>query len=59
MKKVGVIGAGVIGAGVAQDFAEHGFRVILIDLTEKNWIKPGLQYIDNLDLEGCLKQIRF
>ena len=35
MKKVGVIGAGVIGAGVAQDFAEHGFRVILIDLTEK------------------------
>lgn len=35
MKKVGVIGAGVIGAGVAQDFAEHGFQVILIDLTER------------------------
>ena len=45
MKKVGVIGAGVIGAGVAQDFAEHGFRVILIDLTEK---KIGSSQVCNI-----------
>lgn len=35
MKKIGIIGAGVIGMGVAQDFAEHGYQVILVDLTEK------------------------
>lgn len=29
---VGVVGAGVIGAGVAQDLAQHGFRPILVDV---------------------------
>jgi 3-hydroxybutyryl-CoA dehydrogenase len=31
---VGVIGAGVIGTGVAQDLAEHGIAVVLVDLTD-------------------------
>ncbi|MEE9367707.1 MAG: 3-hydroxyacyl-CoA dehydrogenase NAD-binding domain-containing protein [Pontiella sp.] len=32
---VGVIGAGVMGIGVAQNLAQFGFRVVLIDLTEE------------------------
>ncbi len=30
---VGVVGAGVMGAGVAQDLAQHGFRPILVDVS--------------------------
>ena len=33
-QKIGVIGAGVIGNGVAQDFAQAGYSVVLIDLAE-------------------------
>jgi 3-hydroxybutyryl-CoA dehydrogenase len=32
---VGVIGAGVMGVGVAQNLAQFGFHVVLIDLTEE------------------------
>lgn len=32
---VGVIGAGVMGIGVAQNLAQHGFQVVLIDLGEE------------------------
>jgi 3-hydroxybutyryl-CoA dehydrogenase len=32
---IGVIGAGVMGSGVAQDFAQHGFRVLLLDCTKE------------------------
>ncbi len=34
IKKVGVVGAGTIGRGVAQSFAEHGFDVVLVDRVE-------------------------
>ncbi|MFZ6028172.1 MAG: 3-hydroxyacyl-CoA dehydrogenase family protein [Chloroflexota bacterium] len=33
--QIGVIGAGVIGIGVAQDFAQAGYPVILIDLVDE------------------------
>lgn len=32
--KIGVIGAGVIGSGVTQDFAQSGYAVTLIDLSD-------------------------
>lgn len=32
---IGVIGAGVMGQGVAQSFAEKGYKVILVDTTNK------------------------
>jgi 3-hydroxybutyryl-CoA dehydrogenase len=32
--KIGVIGAGVIGNGVAQDLAQAGYAVVLLDLTD-------------------------
>ena len=34
MKKIGVIGAGVMGRGVAQNLAESGHEVILLDLSK-------------------------
>ncbi len=34
MKVVGVIGAGVMGAGVAQNLAQSGYSVILVDISE-------------------------
>lgn len=50
MKKIGVIGAGVMGTGVAQTFAEYGFEVIVIDILEeilntaKKTIKDSLRF---------------
>jgi 3-hydroxybutyryl-CoA dehydrogenase len=32
---VGVVGAGVMGIGVAQNFAETGHQVILVDIQEE------------------------
>jgi len=31
---IGVIGAGVMGQGVAHSFAEKGFKVLLVDVNE-------------------------
>lgn len=35
MSKIGVLGAGVMGRGVAQNFAQAGYNVVLIDLEER------------------------
>ncbi len=35
IKKIGVIGAGTMGNGIAQTFATNGFDVILIDIDQK------------------------
>lgn len=34
MEKIGVIGAGVMGRGVSQNFAQKGYNVILIDVSQ-------------------------
>jgi len=34
MQRIGVIGAGVMGTGVAQDLAQHGHDVILVDVSD-------------------------
>lgn len=34
MRVVGVVGAGVMGRGLAQDLAQHGYAVLLVDLDE-------------------------
>jgi len=39
IKKVGVIGAGTMGNGIAQTFAVNGYEVVLIDIDQK--------YLDN------------
>lgn len=50
MKTIGVVGAGVMGTGVAQLFAQHDYRVILVDISssqlanaEKN-IRDRIRY---------------
>ena len=49
MKNVAVIGAGTMGNGIAHTFAQSGFRVQLIDVSE-NALKKGLETITkNLD----------
>lgn len=35
IKKIGVIGAGVMGTGVAQRFAQYGYEICLIDISEE------------------------
>lgn len=44
IKKVGVVGAGTMGAGIAQVTAEAGFEVILVDLEEK-YVDRGIETI--------------
>ncbi|HAA09948.1 MAG TPA: 3-hydroxybutyryl-CoA dehydrogenase [Syntrophomonas sp.] len=44
MKKVGVVGAGTMGAGIAQVTAEAGYEVILIDLEDK-FVNRGMENI--------------
>lgn len=71
-KKVGIIGAGVMGTGVAQSFAQKGYTVVLIDLSAEILEKAKedifrdirLQTLFNKDLEPedpeiVMAQIRF
>jgi 3-hydroxybutyryl-CoA dehydrogenase len=46
MKNVAVIGAGTMGNGIAHAFAQSGFRVQLIDVSE-NALKKGIETITN------------
>ena len=49
MKNVSVIGAGTMGNGIAHTFAQKGFTVSIIDISEKS-LKKGLETISkNLD----------
>ena len=49
MKNIAVIGAGTMGNGIAHTFAQKGFKVCLIDVSEKS-IERGMQtIIGNLD----------
>ena len=36
MQKIGVVGAGNMGAGIAQKYATEGFQVVLLDKDEKS-----------------------
>ncbi|MFZ0135873.1 MAG: 3-hydroxybutyryl-CoA dehydrogenase [Candidatus Sulfotelmatobacter sp.] len=51
MKRVGVIGAGTMGSGIAQIFARGGYSVVLCDV-EQRFLNRGLEtIIRNLDRE--------
>ncbi|MDD3643082.1 MAG: 3-hydroxyacyl-CoA dehydrogenase NAD-binding domain-containing protein, partial [Candidatus Krumholzibacteria bacterium] len=45
IKKVAVIGAGTMGNGIAQVFAQSGFSVVMIDVKEE-FVRRGLAAID-------------
>ncbi|MFZ0928344.1 MAG: 3-hydroxyacyl-CoA dehydrogenase family protein [Syntrophobacteraceae bacterium] len=49
IKKVAVLGAGVMGPGIAQNFAQAGFQVSLQDINEKSLEKALLLIKANLD----------
>lgn len=46
IKKIGVVGAGIMGSGIAQVFATHGFKVLLHDITDRA-LHTGLLTIEN------------
>lgn len=49
MKKIGVLGAGTMGSGIAQVIAQSGYEVILRDI-KKEFVEKGLKGIEkNLD----------
>ncbi|MDX1470809.1 MAG: 3-hydroxybutyryl-CoA dehydrogenase [Flavobacteriaceae bacterium] len=49
MKNVAVIGAGTMGNGIAHTFAQNGYKVQLIDISEES-LKKGMSTIEkNLD----------
>ena len=49
MNKIAVIGAGTMGNGIAHTFAQNGFKVNLIDISEAS-LKKGIETITkNLD----------
>lgn len=49
MKNIAVIGAGTMGNGIAHNFAQNGFKVSLIDISEEA-LKTGIETISkNLD----------
>ncbi|MHB1128128.1 MAG: 3-hydroxybutyryl-CoA dehydrogenase [Bacillota bacterium] len=47
MKKIGVIGAGIMGAGIAQVGLEAGFEVLLCDVAE-SFLKRGMDNIKKI-----------
>jgi len=56
IKEIGVIGAGLMGHGIAQVFASNGYRVILVDISQEQLnkameaIRDNLQYLKNCGL---------
>lgn len=52
--KIGVLGAGTMGAGIAQTFAQSGYEVIIRDL-EESYLKKGLETV-NKSLSRLVKK---
>jgi 3-hydroxybutyryl-CoA dehydrogenase len=46
IKKVGVVGAGLMGSGIAQVCAQSGYQVVISDASEE-LLNKGLASIDN------------
>ena len=56
IETVGVIGAGVMGVGVAQSLAQSEYRVLLIDLNHEILDRARRQIQENLRLHTLLKK---
>jgi 3-hydroxybutyryl-CoA dehydrogenase len=56
IETVGVVGAGVMGTGLAQSLAQSGFRVLLVDLNDQILGQARLQIEQNLRLQTLLKK---
>src|SRR5712692_1425503 len=56
IQAVGVIGAGVMGAGVAQTLAQSGLEAILIDVSQNNLDHAREQIHNNVRFHGFFKK---
>ena len=56
MEKIGVIGAGNMGSGIAQKIAQEGINVVMIDVDEK-YIQKGIENIKKTLMEGVKRKI--
>jgi 3-hydroxybutyryl-CoA dehydrogenase len=60
MKQIGVVGAGVMGVGVAQSAAQAGFEVVLVDIDEavlaraRDEIRNNLRYFSMMNRGAAL-----
>ena len=53
---VGVIGAGVMGVGVAQNLAQSNHRVVLLDITDEILERAQGEIVKNLRFEGLFSK---
>jgi 3-hydroxyacyl-CoA dehydrogenase len=51
INKIGVIGAGNMGSGIAQKIAQEGLNVVIVDIRDE-YVKRGLGIIKQLLGEG-------
>ncbi|MEE4266210.1 MAG: 3-hydroxyacyl-CoA dehydrogenase NAD-binding domain-containing protein [Desulfobacteraceae bacterium] len=56
INKVGVIGAGNMGSGIAQKMAQEGLNVVMVDIKEE-FVNRGLETIKRLLAEGVERKI--
>jgi len=49
MKKIGIIGAGTMGSGIAHCFAQHKFEICLFDVSKNNLSSAIIKINNNLD----------
>lgn len=55
-KQVGVIGAGVMGSGVAQNLAQKGFKVVLVDIADAKLERAKKEIYNNIRFQGFMKK---
>lgn len=56
IQTVGVVGAGVMGVGVAQNLSQTGHKVILVDISENILDKAKHEIKNNIRFQGFLKK---
>jgi len=56
INKIGVIGAGNMGSGIAQKIAQEGLNVVMVDMQEE-FVQRGLDTIKKLLQEGVERKI--
>lgn len=56
IQKVGIIGAGNMGSGIAQKVAQEGIQVVMVDV-EVDFVKKGLENIKQTLSEGVQRKI--
>ena len=49
MRKIGIIGSGTMGSGIAHCFAQHKFEVFLFDISSENLQNANVNISKNLD----------